>query len=113
MAGIGISARRDWIVARWLSDFLVEKVLDIISPTSRTVERLQRSRADGTAFSTLADLTTIERKSFYNAVGQVYAEAQAVGPSLLTTPEAFPGFMKHVEELIELMAGEWPDVIGT
>ena len=76
------------------------------------VMTMTQGSTDGTNFASLADLTVIERKLFYDAVSQVHAEAQVVGPYLFASPEAFPGFMKQLENLIELLKEEWSDALS-
>jgi hypothetical protein len=110
MAGLKVSENREWIVARWLYDFLMQKTVARIPHESRIKERIQHSVTDGTSFALLVDLTAIERKLFYNVVSEVRIEAQAIGPSQFNSPEAFPGFIKQTENLIKLIKEEWPDV---
>ena len=112
MAGIRLSETEDWIVARWVYEYFIGKISCLVIPTSLTLQRLHQSQTDGTMFTTFADVSTAERQMFYDAVLQVHRDVNSRGSAVFKSPEAFPGFMKRIEDLIELMKEEWPDVCG-
>ena len=103
MAGIGISAEKKWFSAKWILFYLLELLKEKFPNDSSLDKAIKAGLIDGTNWLNLEDVPNDQLELFKAEVFKIFEDLKRQGPSCLSSPEFYPGFIEKISELIEVL----------
>lgn len=109
MAGLisfGEEKERNWQAANWAFWSLLRRVRPFLDPGSRIRSRISHIETTKIEYLPLDGLPENEIRMFERAVVGVRDSLRSQGVDVFASPEFFPSYMEHLDQLVALLRSE-------